>query len=425
MKLLTRTVRNYVFFSAVLLLVSTPIFYFSIQTLFIHNIDKELLSHKREFNELLPLLRAEDDFEFFSKMNDEILLKQSNYLIKTDSFLTTDIYSEVNKKYQPYRILLAGVVVQGRPYVLQVQESMVNTAELILAIVGIQVAVIGLLLAGFGFINRKLSQSVWSPFYAILDKLKRFQIDRDEQFELPASSILEFNDLSVAVSQVINRSHETFQIQKEFTENAAHELQTPLAIFRAKLELLAQTKELTQEQADLVGSLLEATNRIVRLKRDLLLLSRIENRQFIETEKIELNTIVNQCTDVYRGKAQEKRLTVTLSLNETIFVIANPVLLEMLVNNVISNAFRHTPTEGIITIEGTKSTLIVSNSGAALTHPEKIFHRFHRESRSIPGSGLGLSIVKKICEVAGYDISYSYHMSMHSFQITFSHVYSF
>jgi two-component system, OmpR family, sensor histidine kinase ArlS len=419
MKLLTRTVRNYILFSATLLLVSTPIFYFSIQVLFIHKMDRELLSHKNEFYELIPLLKTENDFKFFSQMNDEILLKETSYLMKRDSFLTTDIYNEEEKTHQPYRILRTGVMVQSKPYVLQVQESMVDTTELISAIVAIQVVLIGLLLTGFGFINRKLSKTIWGPFYDILDKLKRYQIDRDDKIDLPDPSTNEFKDLSIAVSQLINRSHEAFQSQKEFTENAAHELQTPLAICRTKLELLAQTKELTHEQADLVGNLLDATDRITRLNKDLLLLSKIENRQFIEIEKIQLKSVVQKSIAIYSRKIQEKGLMVTVSLDEMVQINANPVLLEVLVNNVISNAFRYATEGGVVTIEGDPSELTVSNSGKPLEHPEKVFHRFHRESRSIQGTGLGLSIVKKICEVSNYNVSYEYSSSMHRFRISF------
>lgn len=420
MKLLTRTVSNYIVFSAMLLLVSTPVFYLSIQGLFIHKMDRELLSHKKEFYELLPLLETEDDFALFRQMNDEIILKEADYLIKGDSFLTADIYNVEWAKPQSYRILRTGVVVRGNPYILQVQESMVDTTELISAIVAIQVALIALLLAGFGFINRKLSKTVWRPFYDALTGLKRYQIDRDDTIELPKSSIDEFNDLRLAVFQLVSRSHETFQNQKEFTENAAHELQTPLAICRTKLELLAQTKELTHEQADLVGNLLDTTDRITRLNKDLLLLSRIENRQFLEKEVIELNVIVKRCIDIYSNKIHERGLKVILSLSQSLRVKANPMLLEVLINNVISNAFRYTADGGTITIETTSSDLVVSNTGTPMEHPEKIFHRFHRESRSIPGSGLGLSIVKKICEVSGHELSYNYASPMHQFRISFS-----
>ncbi|HEX6223746.1 MAG TPA: HAMP domain-containing sensor histidine kinase [Chryseolinea sp.] len=419
MKLLTRTVRNYVLFSALLLLISTPLFYFSIRWLFVSEIDRELRSHKNEFHELLPLLKTQNELKFFSLMNDEFLLKESSYLMKNDSFFVEDIFNSREKEIHPYRILRTGVMIQGKPYQLQIQESMVDTGELIGAIVAIQAAVIAMLLLGFGLINRKLSTTIWQPFYVILDRLKKYQIDRDKSILLPHSSTAEFRDLSMAISQLVNRNVEVFQSQKEFTENAAHELQTPLAICRTKLELLAQTKDLTQEQADLVGSLLDATDRITRLNKDLLLLSKIENRQFLNTEEIDLNTVITKCLEVYRHKIQEKKLNVKVSLDETSLITANTVLVEVLINNVISNAIRHTNDGGSVTIQSTKSSLTFSNSGDPLGHPEKIFDRFHRESRTTLGTGLGLSIAKKICEVAGYQIAYDYSFSAHHFKIIF------
>jgi len=420
MKLLTRTVRNYVLFSALLFSVSTPLFYFSIQWLFVNKIDRELKSHKNEFHELLPLLKTENDINFFSLMNDEFLLKESSYLMQNDSFLMVDIFNSKEEEIHPYRVLRTSVMIQDKPYQLQIQESMVETGELIGAIVAIQVAVIALLLSGFVLINRKLSNTIWHPFYIILDKLKKYQIDRDKSILLPYSSTSEFRDLSVAISQLVNRNAEVFQSQKEFTENAAHELQTPLAICRTKLELLAQTKDLTQEQADLVGSLSDAMDRITRLNRDLLLLFKIENHQFFNIEEIDLKVAITKCLEVYRHKVQEKSLSVKLSLDDASFIKGNTVLVEVLINNIISNALRHSNGGGTVTIESTKSSLTVSNSGDPLGYPEKIFERFHRESRTTLGSGLGLSIVRKICEVAGYEIAYDYFSSTHHFKITFT-----
>jgi signal transduction histidine kinase len=197
-------------------------------------------------------------------------------------------------------------------------------------------------------------------------------------------------------------------------------LQTPLAICRTKLELLAQTQDLTQEQADLVGSLLDATDRLTRLNKDLLLLSKIENRQFLQTEEVDLKSVITKCLAVYRHKAQEKDLVLKLSFDEAPFIIANPVLLEVLINNIISNAIRHANDGGTVTIDSTTSGLTVSNSGDPLVHPEKIFDRFHRESRATMGSGLGLSIVKKICEIAGFKIAYHYASPLHQFKIVFA-----
>jgi len=419
MKLLTRTVRNYVLFSALLLLIATPLFYFSIQWLFVNKMDGELRSHKNEFHELLPLLKTENDMDFFKRMNDEFVLKESQYLMQNDSFLTVDIIGAEENEIHPYRVLRTGVMIKGKPYQLQIQESMVDNGGLIGAIVVIQVSLIALLLLGFVIINRKLSNTIWQPFYNILDKLKQYQIDKDSSISLPQSATAEFRDLNLVISQLVNRNVEVFRSQKEFTENAAHELQTPLAICRSKLELLAQTKDLTQEQADLVGSLSDAMDRITRLNKDLLLLSKIESRQYLSLEEIEVKTVITKCLEVYQHKVQEKGLIVELSLEESSRIKANTVLLEVLITNIISNAIRHANNGGTVKIVSSNSGVTVSNSGDALEHPEKIFHRFHRESRTTFGSGLGLSIAKKICEVAGYDISYDYSSDMHNFRILF------
>ncbi len=418
MKLLTRTIRNYVIFSTLLLLIVTPLFYFSIQALMIRNMDRELLSHKEEFYELLPLLKTEEDLKFFSLMNDEIVLEKTEEPVEKDTILTTIISIEEDERH-PFRILRSGVSIDGKPYVLQIQESMLNTTDLVSAIVAVQVTLIALLLLGFVFINRQLSATIWNPFYIILDRLKRYQIDTDTTIDLPKSSTAEFRDLSTAITQLVNRNHESYQSQKEFTENASHELQTPLAISRSKLELLAQTRDLTQEQADLVESLLEAMDRISRLNKNLLLLSKIENRQFFEVEEIEMKTALARCIDVYRSQANDRQLTISLTGAEQIFLRANPVLFDVLVNNLISNAVRHASESGTISIDFSANHITVSNPGAPLEFPEKIFQRFHRESRTAMGHGLGLSIVKKICDVAGFNVGYSYAGDIHHFTVTF------
>jgi signal transduction histidine kinase len=212
-----------------------------------------------------------------------------------------------------------------------------------------------------------------------------------------------------------------YREQKEFTENASHELGTPLAICRTKLELLAQTKELTEEQAELVESLLEATDRITRLNKDLVLLSKIENRQFIEIEEIDLRATVMKALEAYNRQIEEKHLFLKCNISEGV-VSANAALFELIIFNLISNAVRHATQGGAVIINGRKEYLRISNDGPPLQHPEKIFQRFHRESRNSLGTGLGLSIVKKACEVSGFSIEYKYVPGMHDFKVCFAGV---
>lgn len=419
MKLLNRTIKNYSLYSALLLLLCTPLFYFFIKQLFTHEMDKVLRAHKTDFLAAQAYLKTEEDLAFLQSMNKEFILIPTDVIIEHDSLYTISLYDSATAEIIPHRVFSTGVTILGRPYELMVRESMVSNLSLIAAIMSTQIIMLTLLLIGSVLINRKLSKKVWSPFYIILDRLKRYQIDRDSTLELPVSSTAEFRDLSAAITQLVNKNHEAFLSQKEFTENAAHELQTPLAIFRTKLELLAQTKELTLEQSELVGHLLDAMDRITRLNRDLVLLSKIENRQFLETEEIDIQSVINKSIEAYRRQAQEKKLLVKCNSTEPICIRANPVLLDVLINNMISNAIRHTTENGSVVVEINKNYLTISNSGAPLQHPEKIFQRFHRESRTTLGSGLGLSIAKKVCDVSGYQIAYRYSSSMHHFTVTF------
>jgi signal transduction histidine kinase len=236
---------------------------------------------------------------------------------------------------------------------------------------------------------------------------------------LPRSSIAEFRDLSTAITQLVQQNHKAYKNQREFTENASHEMQTPLAICRTKLELLAQSKDLSQDQAELIGQLFDGMDRITRLNKNLLLLARIENRQFFDTEEINLSGAVQKSVHAYHRQASEKSLQVTQNVDQDSFIKFNPILLEVLINNLVSNAIRHTPESGTVDIVGSREFILVTNSGPPLEHPEKIFQRFHRESRSTLGSGLGLSIVKKVCDVSGCRIAYRYTSSGHQFQIWF------
>jgi signal transduction histidine kinase len=417
MKLLTRTIKNYLLYSVALLLICTPLFYASIQRLFTKALDRELASHSRDFFKALPYLKTDDDFHFFHLINEEYSLKSVQTLSR-DTIYTEDVYDSTLQEHTPHRVLKTGVMIQNQHYDLFIRESMVSSKDLITSIMGVQTLLLVLLLCGLVLINQKLSKTVWGPFYAILDRLKTYRIDHDNP-NLPMASTVEFRELTAVIEQLISKNHEAYLSQKEFTENASHELQTPLAICRTKLELLAQTAELTQEQAELVGGLLDATDRISRLNKNLLLLSKIENLQFLEIEEIELKPTILKSLEAYKHQADEKKLVITTSCSDNISIKANAALFDILVTNIISNAVRHTSILGLIHINCSSTHITIKNTGLPFEHPEKLFNRFHRESRTPTGSGLGLSIVKKIADVSNFQVSYSYQGNMHQFRVTF------
>lgn len=419
MRLLTHTIRNYFLLSAILLLLSVPAFYFVIHELLIREFDEELLEHKADFYQSIPHIRSSDDLIFYELLNKEFSLERTDNKIQRDSIYSQELYDVREDRLIPYRILRSGIRLNGQHYELLVKESMIGTKELVVVIVVIITVILIMLLIGFVFVNRFIAKKLWSPFYQTLQKLKSYEVDKNPMVEVNGTTITEFKDLNEAIRLLTERNFRTFNIQKEFTENAAHELQTPIAICRSKLELLMQTKELTEEQAELVSSLYDATDRISRLNKNLLLLSRIENNQYTDKEPVDLPAVISKCLGIHQPKLHRKNITLTSSLESAGTFRANPVLLEVMINNLISNAVRYTPEGGSIHIETLNNILSISNTGELLQEPDKIFHRFHRESRNTYGSGLGLAIVKKICDVKGYDLTYNFIGSRHTFRVSF------
>lgn len=418
MKLLTRTVTNYILFSTLLVIICTPLFYFSIQTLFTKELDESLRAHKADFYESMSHLKNENDIEFYHLMNKEYSLMPAKNKILRDTLFTQEAFDRLAGEVAPHRVLITGITLNGKDYQLRISESLVNSKSLIKAIMLIQVLMLIVMLTGFVLINRKLAKVIWGPFYTILDQLKKYQIDKDNTLQLPQSSTAEFRDLSEAITLLVSKNQEAYLSQKEFTENASHELQTPLAIFRSKLELLSQSNELTQEQADLIGTLADATDRISRLNKNLLLLSKIENRQFLDQEEVDLSNVITKSLNIFSKQTESKNIQVQRNTLEPMLIKANPILVEVLIGNLISNALRHVNQEGRVDISVNQSSISISNTGVPLQFPEKIFQRFHRESKSM-GSGLGLAIVRKICDVANYTIQYKYDRGMHQFTISF------
>lgn len=419
MKLLKRTVKNYILYSALLLLICTPLYYLSIQRLFVNEMEEELFHHKNNFNKTLDKLENEKDIQLYQLINEEFQLIETSKWPISDSLFTYSQYDSLEKTFVPYRTLRTGVTVQGTHYELLIRESIVGNTKLVTAIVAIQTSLLVLMLIGFILINRKLSKVVWDPFYTILEKLKNYQIDKDLTIDLPHSSTAEFRDLSEALVHLVNKSRDAYLSQKEFTENASHELQTPLAIFRSKLELLMQGADITSEQAELISSLLNATDRIVKLNKNLLLLSKIENRQFLSRQEILLSSALSQSLGLYKQMAQEKEIKITTHIISEIAIKTNPSLLEILLSNLISNAIRYTPAQNEVRIEIENKSITIRNPGEPFNFPNKIFYRFNRESRTTQGNGLGLAIVKKICDTEGIPITYLYSQGSHLFSIDF------
>lgn len=421
MQLLQRTMRTYLLYSFLVILVAIPVFYVIIHEMFMQDVNHVL--HQRRDELVTKLNRRPDEsaWSFLQDMDENIaILPQQPNADLRERIYHTRQYDREAHEMEPFRVLSSAVVIHGHLYRLVLRQSLIDSEDLSQGIVVTQAILLVILLSGLLLINRFQSRRIWQPFYSTLEMLKKFELDKNSGLSLSSGKIREFNDLNQAISQLVANNYQVYLNQKEFTENAAHEMQTPLAIFRSKLDLLLQNRSLNGEQADLIQSLSDAAERLTRLNKSLLLLSRIENKQYLETAQIELAIVVEKALSQLEDQARAKNIRIDASLNRSVVIKANPSLADILISNLVSNAIRHNVENGRIRITLEERMLVIANTGQPLVFDrDRIFDRFRKNPADSQSTGLGLAIVKQICEVYRYTVKYEFRVGEHILTVHF------
>ncbi len=266
---------------------------------------------------------------------------------------------------------------------------------------------------------RFISKRLWEPFDETLKQIENFNLESGEIPSLADSDIKEFTRLNHALNRLMENSVKSYKTQKEFTENASHELQTPLAVFQSQLDILLQQPDLTKPQAEMIQGLYRVSSRLARLNRNLLLLARIDNKQYNTMTTIDLVATLKELFPFLES------LTEGITLHRSfecpaLLIKGNKILLESLINNLLINAVRHNTPGGDITITIGSNRLVISNtSEEGALDPQLLFNRFYRPSEKTKGNGLGLAIVKAICDYHHWKIDYSYRNYRHNFIVQF------
>jgi signal transduction histidine kinase len=264
-----------------------------------------------------------------------------------------------------------------------------------------------------------LLKKLWRPFYETIAAMKSFKISQGKKLTLPETDIDEFVFLKDNLDETIKNAQQEYHLLKEFTENASHEFQTPLAIIRSRLDLLIQDEQLSTRQTELLTNTYGAITKLSRLNQSLLLLTKIENNQFPEVEFInlrqKLEEKIEQLNELWTGID----ISIHSNLEDTI-IQSNPALVDILLNNLLSNASKHNIKGGSIYIKLNTTNLIIENTGQPKAlDAQRLFRRFYKEEQHHSSNGLGLSIVKEICEKARMQIKYTYTDQRHAFTIHF------
>lgn len=407
-------------FSAMVMLLGVPLFFFITQLLYLHETDEALIVQKEEFVLFYAPKIKDNEISLFNRLNRDLEIEKHQKSISKDTLYKRSFYNNLKKENEPYRVLKTPVLINNKPYVFSTKINLVDNFDLIISILGVFILMILILLLGLFVITKRISKTLWKPFYETLQQIENFEIDKNSNSKLDTSDIEEFNRLNHSINNLIERNTSIYKSQKEFIENAAHELQTPIAIFKGKLETLLQRPDVTEEQFEILDSLNNTTTRLNRLNKNLLLLSKIESKQFNVPENVVLDEIINKQLDFFREQALAKAIIVNIKLEQNISVKSNAFLSEILISNLFLNAINHNTENGTIEIILTKNKLSVSNTGSLQSlKTDKLFERFSKVNPSSKGNGLGLSIIKKIADNNNWEVFYNYKNKLHIFDIQF------
>jgi len=416
MKLFTHYNRINLVTTVIVLFITGAIYYGAISFILNHQVDKDI---KTEESETLDFIKEHNSLpEAIDSKYLTVSYKAIDQPVERH-FSNTDFYNKKEGENESGRALITSATVNGGIYQITIAESKVETEDLIRIVFVITIGVILFLLLVLFITNRFILNRIWKPFYGTLHQLRAFSLNDANDVSGQPSKIDEFNELNSAVEQMSARVKRDYKDLKDFTENASHELLTPIAVINSKMDSLIQTGEYNEQQSKLLDDVYGDVSRLTRLNQSLLLLVKIENKLVNDEQVIALKPLIEEKINEFKELFEDKQLSYICDL-EDVQITASRYLIEILLNNLLSNAMRHNYQKGEIKISLTNQKLIIQNTGNGIAlHDDEIFKRFNKSSAS-EGTGLGLTICKQISDNYHYQLRYHYNTPYHSFTILFN-----
>lgn len=380
--------------------------------------DKELVSDEIQWIQYLQTEVA-NGATFFLKTPEISIFPTDAAVEDYPTLTTTYSYSKIKNNDIPYRQLAQVISIGGNHYQIYIRQSQEQKAALESDVRWIMLFVLVGLFAATLIFNWAISKRLWKPFRQSLNKIRSAELQKMEAMHFETTNTEEFNELNASLNYMSGKIYQDYVNMKEFTENAAHEMQTPVAVVLSKLELLLQDNNLKEEQVQSILQSVTALQRLSKLNEGLLLLAKIENNQYETTEKVSLTEITKKYLHLFNEFIKEKQLTVRTTFTGDFKINLHQVLAGSLISNLLGNAIKYNYTAGLIEISVSENRFHISNTSFLEPIPsEKLFMRL-KSAKDNPESsnGLGLAIVKKIADVNSLKITYHAEKGQHSFDL--------
>lgn len=422
-RLLNKPLNVFAWYALSILICSIPVYYVIIDSIWIEELDEhnQIVKEQTE-NGFHSLKQSGEDLknsiQLWNKIRPDARLIAVSGKRKDSVYTATHSFPHNREQdTDRYRGLITYIRLNDQFYQLVIETNIEEADETILAIALITCIFIALLITGFILLNKKISKKVWTPFTDTLEKLKNFDLNHPVSPIFTENDIIEFTELHAVLTKLIDNNLQLYHQQKEFVQNASHELQTPLAILKSKIDLFIQDTSLTQEQRNVIESVAATVSRISRINKNLLLLTEIENKSYT-SEQVDVRKLLLPIVDSLKD-VSGNRTELALSFTQELLIEGNESLTEILITNLLSNAIRHSFQPGKITIVIQDRSLIIRNTGTEPLKQDMLFKRFSTVSSQTQGTGLGLAIVKEICNKHAWNITYDFLKEEHVFSVKF------
>ena len=409
MKLINFTTRFYMIAFLVILAIWSLVFFAILKYNIQQNTDKYLMNKKEIIVDEFIEDGMKIDKDFFEYSDFKIKpVDESHYRRGYSNFSDTLIYEPFEKTSLEHRKFELYFDYQDNYFQLTIVKPIFETNEIIKTIAIILASLYFFIVFMLVVSGRLLTQHIWKPFYQTLDSIKAYSFTNHQPLQTIKSNIDEFEQLNQSLKILTENNYKTYISQKQFIENASHEMQTPLSVILSKCELIYQDPKLLKNTAIEVGKIHDAANRLSKMNQSLLLLTKIENKQFSDKSPESVSEHILKIIDFFEEIKEKKGIQLTVDMESNIVVNANPILLEIMLTNLIKNAFVHNIQQGTADISLKANNLVIINSRQPLPiEKDKLFKRFGKQSDNKEGLGLGLSIVKEICDIHGWKITYT------------------
>tara|TARA_B110000438_G_scaffold145301_1_gene139862 strand:- start:3423 stop:4598 length:1176 start_codon:yes stop_codon:yes gene_type:complete len=383
--------------------------YFAVRSILAEDLSSRLYQMQGNF---IDNINSKNDIN--SASNQHVFINES-FVINTTQFSDTVLIE--NDKYVLYRKICFYHNFQNKIYKVEILQSQAQTDLLIWRIVILNVALAMVFFLIIFFLNQISVRRGLKVFYSTVRKLENFNISKPELMYFENAEIDELKKLTEVLKTMSIKISGDFNDQKEYTENVSHEIQTPLAIISSKADELLQSENLKKEEMEQLEIIMNTTSRLAKINQALILLTKIDNSFYTDQSVISIDKIIHEKLDFFSDLILERKISLKINICNGLDYKMNRYLADTLFLNIIKNAIMHNNQNGSIDIVLEGNLLQIINTGQKLLNKENIFKRFVR-SNNKDSLGIGLSIVKKICNFYYIDIDYSFD-EKHRFNLNF------